>query len=250
MTNKDYNEFEALLDDYLPEEGNAGSKVEGKIVTKERNFTYLDVPGQVTSVRVRTEELVDYNIGDEIEIIIVGETPDQEFIIGSRRKVEMAKGWDELKSAFEGKEIVKGKVIREVKGGYIVEIFSHQGFLPKSLSETRNGEEIVGKEIEVLIKDVKEDRRGKKITVSRRDIVLMKADEEFAALKEGDVLKGKVMEILPFGIVVELGALRGFIHISEISWKKSEKIEGFNIGDEIEVKVIELEEEKKNVKFH
>ena len=77
----------------------------------------------------------------------------------------------------------------------------------------------------------------------------MQADKEFAELKEGEVLEGTVTEILPFGIVVEIGTLRGFIHISEISWKKAEKIEGFNVGDKLEVKVIGLEPEKKNVKL-
>lgn len=48
---------------------------------------------------------------------------------------------------------------------------------------------------------------------------------------------------------MEVGNLRGFIHISEISWKKAEKIEGFNIGDKLQVKVIGLDAEKKNVKL-
>lgn len=249
MTNTDYNEFEALLNDYLPEEGSTGSKVVGKIVTMERNFTYLDVPGQITSVRVKTEELENHNVGDEIEVMIVGETQDQEFIIGSRRKIEMVKGWDDLKSAFENKEILEGKVIKKVKGGFIVEILAHQAFLPQSLSEVKIGEDITGDKIQVLLKELKEDKRGKRITVSKRDITLMKANEEFSKLNEGDILKGKVLEILPFGIVLELGTLRGFIHISEISWKKSEKIEGFAIGDELEVKIIELDSEKRNIKL-
>lgn len=249
MTNMDYNEFEALLNDYLPEEGNSGSKVVGTIANKERNFVYLDVPGQITSVRVRAEEVADYNVGDEIEVMLVGETPEGEFIIGSRRKIEMEQGWDKLKEAFDKKETVTGKVLREVKGGYIVEIFSHQVFLPKSLSETRKGEDIIGKTVSVLVKEIKEDRKGKKVTVSRKDITMMEADKEFSELKEGDVIEGTVTEILPFGIVVEIGNLRGFIHISEISWKKAEKIEGFNIGDKLQVKVIGLEPEKKNVKL-
>lgn len=94
MTNMDYNEFEALLNDYLPEEGNTGSKVVGTVASKERNFAYLDVPGQITSVRVRAEEVENYNVGDEIEVMLVGETPDGEFIIGSRRKIEMEQGWE------------------------------------------------------------------------------------------------------------------------------------------------------------
>ena len=65
----------------------------------------------------------------------------------------------------------------------------------------------------------------------------MQADKEFAELKEGEVLEGTVTEILPFGIVVEIGTLRGFIHISEISWKKAEKIEGFNIRTNFKLKL-------------
>lgn len=249
MTNVDYNEFEALLDAYLPEEGKNGEKVAGIIESKERNFTYLDVPSQVTTVRVKTEEVEEYNIGDEIEVILVGETPEGEFLIGSRRRIEMEAGWNKLKEAHENKEIVTGKVTKEVRGGYILEIFSHQAFLPKSLSETRNGQKILGKEVKILIKELKEERKGKKITVSRKDVAILARNEEFAKINLGDVLEGEISEILPFGIVVALGNLRGFIHISEISWKKSEKIEGFELGQILTVKVIQLEEEKKNIKL-
>ena len=91
MTNMDYNEFEALLNEYLPEEGSTGAKVTGTIASKERNFAYLDVPGQITSVRVRAEEVTDYNIGDEIEVMLVGETPEGEFLIGSEEKLKWNK---------------------------------------------------------------------------------------------------------------------------------------------------------------
>lgn len=249
MTNVDYNEFEELLNDYLPDEGNSGTKVVGTIASKERNFAYLDVPGQITSVRVRAEEVTDFNVGDTIEVMLVGETPEGEFIIGSRRRIEMELGWEKIKKAFENKEEVTGKVVKEVKGGYIVEIFSHQLFLPKSLSETKRGEDIVGKTITVLVKEIKEDKKSKRVTVSRKDITTMQADKEFSHLTEGEILDGVVTEILPFGVVVAIGTLRGFIHISEISWKKAEKIEGINVGDTLKVKVIGLEPEKKNVKL-
>ena len=249
MTNMDYNEFETLLESYLPSEGGSGKKVAGTIESKDRNFSFLDVPGVATTVRVRTEELEKYNIGDEIEVILVGETPEGEFLIGSRRRIEMESGWEQLKEAFQNNTKVTGTVIREIKGGYIVEVFAHQTFLPRSLSEARLASEIVGKEIEVLIKEAKEEKKGKKVTISRKDIVLAERNEEFSKISLGDILNGNVMEVLPFGVVVAIGKLRGFIHISEISWKKSEKIQDINVGDTLTVKVIELEEEKKNVKL-
>lgn len=179
MTNVDYNEFEELLNDYLPDEGNSGTKVVGTIASKERNFAYLDVPGQITSVRVRAEEVTDFNVGDTIEVMLVGETPEGEFIIGSRRRIEMELGWEKIKKAFENKEEVTGKVVKEVKGGYIVEIFSHQLFLPKSLSETKRGEDIVGKTITVLVKEIKEDKKAKELLYQEKISQLCKLTKNF-----------------------------------------------------------------------
>ena len=79
MTNMDYsNEFETLLENYLPSEGGNGKKVVGTLESKDRNFCLLDVPGEGTPVRVRTEELENYNVGDEVEVMLVGETPEGE----------------------------------------------------------------------------------------------------------------------------------------------------------------------------
>ncbi len=249
MTNMDYNEFETLLESYLPSEGGSGKKVVGKIESIDRNFAFLDAPGVATTVRVRTEELEKYNIGDEVEVMLVGETPEGEYLIGSRRRIEMEAGWENLKSAFQNNEAVTGKVVKQIKGGYIVDVFAHQAFLPNSLSEAKSAEEIVGKEISVIIKDVKEEKKGKKLTVSRKDIVMAERNAEFEKITVGDELEGTVVEILPFGVVVAIGKLRGFIHISEISWKKAEKIQGIELGETIKVKVIDLEEEKKNIKL-
>lgn len=40
-------------------------------------------------LELEIEELLAYNIGDEVEILLVGETEDGEFIIGSRRRIDM-----------------------------------------------------------------------------------------------------------------------------------------------------------------
>ena len=87
--NENYDEFEALLNEYLPAEEKTRVRATGIIAQRDRNFAYLDVQGQPTSVRVRNEELLAYNIGDEVEILLVGETEDGEFIIGSRRRIDM-----------------------------------------------------------------------------------------------------------------------------------------------------------------
>lgn len=252
--NENYDEFEALLNEYLPAEEKTKVRAKGVIAQRDRNFAYLDVQGQPTSVRVRNEELLDYNIGDEVEILLVGETEDGEFIIGSRRRIDMENSLKRIEEAFENKEILTGKIVKRIKGGYIVEALFHQGFLPNSLSEINmnEGDNFIGKEVQVMIKDiqVEKDKKTKKITFSRKDITLQKEEQEFSQLKVGDVVKAEVTDILDFGLSVKIGHLKGFVHISEISWKKLEKLTNkFKKGDIIEGVVISLEAEKKNVKL-
>lgn len=62
-------------------------------------------------------------------------------------------------------------------------------------------------------------------------------------IEVGEVYKGKVMRILPFGAFVELiPGKEGMVHISKLSTSRVEKVEDFvNIGDELIVKVAEID---------
>ena len=59
----------------------------------------------------------------------------------------------------------------------------------------------------------------------------------------GTVYHGKVVSILEFGAFVEiLPGKEGLLHISEIDWSKTEKVEDvLNIGDEVDVKLLEID---------
>jgi len=58
----------------------------------------------------------------------------------------------------------------------------------------------------------------------------------------GTIYTGKVRSIQPFGAFVEMvPGVDGLLHISEIRWEKIDKVETFlALGDEIEVKLIEI----------
>ena len=59
----------------------------------------------------------------------------------------------------------------------------------------------------------------------------------------GQVYKGKVVSILDFGAFVEiLPGKEGLLHISEIDWRKLDKVEDvLHVGDEVEVKLLEID---------
>ena len=65
-----------------------------------------------------------------------------------------------------------------------------------------------------------------------------------AVPEAGTVYHGKVVSILEFGAFVEiLPGKEGLLHVSEIDWKKTEKVEDvLNIGDEVDVKLLEIDE--------
>lgn len=254
MYNEKNEDFEALLNEFLPTEIGSKEKVSGVIAQKDRNYSYLEVEGRPTVVRVKNEELESFNIGDTVDIQVIGETDDGEFLIGSRRKIVAEENWKKIQDSFENAIILSGKISKVIKGGYIVDFLSHQGFLPNSLSEIplKNAEKSVGKNINFLIKDIQndKDKKNKKITLSVKDITLNAENEEFSKLNLKDIITGTVKEILAFGMTVEFGRLNGFIHISEVSWKKIEKIEDiYAVGDTVKAEIIELDSDKKNVKL-
>ena len=65
-----------------------------------------------------------------------------------------------------------------------------------------------------------------------------------AVPEPGTVYHGKVVSILEFGAFVEiLPGKEGLLHVSEIDWKKTEKVEDvLHVGDEVDVKLLEIDE--------
>lgn len=67
----------------------------------------------------------------------------------------------------------------------------------------------------------------------------------------GEIYKGKVKSIMPFGAFVEiLPGKDGLLHISEIEWRRLEKVEEvLKEGDMVEVKLIEIDKKTGKLKL-
>ncbi len=67
----------------------------------------------------------------------------------------------------------------------------------------------------------------------------------------GQIYKGKVKTIVQFGAFVEILPNKdGLLHISEIDWKKVQKVEDvLKEGDEVEVKLIEIDQKNGKLKL-
>jgi len=76
------------------------------------------------------------------------------------------------------------------------------------------------------------------------DAAVAKIKAIVAVPEVGEVYQGKVRSIMPYGAFVEfLPGKDGLLHISEIDWKRLESVEeaGFNEGDTVEVKLLDID---------
>lgn len=79
--------------------------------------------------------------------------------------------------------------------------------------------------------------------VEAKDAVVEKIKRIVAVPEVGEIYKGKVKNIAPFGAFIEiLPGQDGLLHISEIDWKRLNTVEEvLKVGDEVEVKLIDVD---------
>ena len=104
-----------------------------------------------------------------------------------------------------------------------------------------------GDELEVYIKDL--DKEAGKISLGYKKAEDSPWIQGTKEMKVGDVVKCKIVRILPFGAFAEVAPyVDGLIHISQISNERiSKPSDVLAIGDEVEAKIVELNDETKQI---
>ena len=231
--------FEEMLNDYLPEEKKSGDVIMGIITRKDTDFAYLDLSGKQEG-RILIREVEDFNVGDTIEVKVLRN--DEEYVIVSKFLLDKAREF----LSYEVDEIVTGTILKKIKGGYSVRVGKNEAFLPFSLASLERDKDYTEEKFNFLIKE----KGRNNLTISRTDLVKKEELDYFNSINVGDIVDGKVKEVLDFGVILELGPTTGFIHISEVSWNQvSDLIEKFGINDIVKAKIIEKDDEKRKIKL-
>lgn len=227
-----------------------GEMVKGNIVYVSSKEVIVDV-GYKSEGIIPSEEFIGVDLKNlkEIEVYIENVEDEEGRIILSFKKARERQGWNTLITNYKEGDLVEGRITRKVKGGYMVDIFGVEGFLPQSLAGVRNGkdEEIMHKQLPFQV--VKLSKAKGNFIISRKDAV--RKEKEFARKKMWEeiepnkIVKGKIKSIANFGAFVDLGGVDGLLHIADMSWKKiSHPSEVVAVGDEIDVMVLNFDREK------
>lgn len=240
-----------------------GKVVEGTVVDSREDGWLVDVgykcegflPRKEWTHRVLVEETPEPENGAKVRVQItnIGQGEDAQLGL-SRWRCEFDERWNRLEAEAENNETITVKGIRKVKGGLIVSCCGIEGFIPIShLTQEGHGVN-PGKLLdqEFPVKLIEKDRRKRRLVFSRCSLI----EEELTGIRqafydqvhEGDVLEGDVSSITSFGVFVNLGAMEGLVHISELSWQRNAKAKEIVAkGDHVKVKVIGIDKENNRI---
>ena len=237
-----------------------GSDLLAEVCDINENYVIVNA-GLKSEARIPLEEFyndsgnLEVTVGDRVEVEIemlengLGET------VLSRRNTRRKQAWRKVMDAMENEGAVEGLVTNRVKGGYSVMMDGLRGFLPGSLVDIfplPDPMSLVGERIE--FRPIKVNMVRSSIVVSRRAVIErtmleVKDSNVMSTLEPGAKLPGVVRAVVEYGAFVEvMPGVYGLLHITDISWKHTASVaEVLKKGDEIEVVVLKVDEEKGRV---
>ena len=245
-------EIEKRLDESV-RDFSVDTVLEGVVVDFNDDEVMLDIGYKSEGVVPRYEwEGEEVEVGDKVEVLLEAVEGDSGIVQLSKEKADQLRAWQKIsENVLEG-DIVTGEVTRKIKGGLLIDI-GVPVFLPASQVDIRRPGEIadyIGMQLTCKVLKIDYDRHN--IVLSRRQLIeeqrALMQKRLFPTLEEGEIRSGKVKNIVDFGAFVDLGGIDGLLHITDMSWGRiSHPSEIVAIDDEIEVKVLSVDEEERKV---
>lgn len=241
-----------------------GQEVEGEVVALTDKEITLDLgtksEGVLGKRDIPESQLKDLKVGSKLKAFVyMPENEHGQVVLSLERKTAHLRGgsfrggksidWSRFIQAQNQKSKLSGKVIEVNKGGLIVEVLGVRGFLPNSqvgfelLSKSGEGmESLIGQDLQVSVIEV--DQSNSRLIFSERGQGSNEIKNKLKSFKENQKLSGKVVAILPFGLVIDVLGIEGLVFISDVSWEKVEDLSTlFKVGQEIEVMITGMDKD-------
>lgn len=237
----------------------AGDAVEGKIVEITSDSLFVDVGG-TSEARLNRDELADargnlrVKIGDGVRATVKSTAGDAIELTIAIGRGGATLDTSSLEIARHARTPVEGKVTKVVKAGLEIDIGGIRAFCPASQVDLGYVADLTGWEgrtLDVCVTEIKDG--GRSVIVSRRALLEAERAERQREVKErlsvGAELDGTVHSIQKHGVLVDVGGLEGFVHISELSHSRVDRMEdAVKIGEAVRVRVLAIEESPKGLR--
>jgi small subunit ribosomal protein S1 len=237
-----------------------GDVVNGKVVRIDKDEVLVDIgyksegviPSNELSIRKSVDPGDEVELGEEVDALVLTKEDAEGRLVLSKKRARFEKAWRRIETAAESGEPVEGSVIEVVKGGLILDL-GVRGFLPASLVDIRrvhNLDEFMGQTLECKVIELNRSRNN--VVLSRRAVLEEERKEVreqiLDRLQPGQIVEGKISNIVDFGAFVDLDGIDGLIHISELSWSHvNHPSEVVAIGDDVRIKVLDIDRDRQRI---
>jgi small subunit ribosomal protein S1 len=243
---KAYEEKETII-------GVINGKVKGGFTVEVSNIRAF-LPGSLVDVRpIRDTTHLE---GKDLEFKVIKLDQKRNNVVVSRRAViesESSVERDELLASLaEGIE-VKGIVKNLTDYGAFVDLGGIDGLLhitDMAWKRVKHPSEIVNVGDEIQVKVLKFDRERTRVSLGMKQL----GEDPWVAIAkrypEGAKLTGRVTNLTDYGCFVEIQeGVEGLVHVSEMDWtnKNIHPSKVVNLGDTVEVMVLEIDEERRRI---
>jgi small subunit ribosomal protein S1 len=237
-----------------------GDVVSGKVLKKIKGGLLVNIGVNVflpaSQVDIRRPQSIDEYIDKTVDCVILKIDELRRNIVVSRRKLiedrrRLQK--EKLLSELQEGQIRKGVVKNIAEFGAFVDLGGIDGLLhitDMGWHRVTNPRDVVhiDQELEVYILHI--DREKEKIALSLKHKTPSPWQNIEAKYPINSRHEGEVVNIMPYGAFVKLEpGIEGLVHISEMSWVKriADPKELVQIGDKVEVQVLNINHEKKEI---
>ena len=233
-------------------QGKVCGKVKGGFTVELMNVKAF-LPGSLVDIRPNKE--ADYIEGKTLDFKIIKMDKLRNNIVLSRKAVllDQTSSPDEVADKYTEGKIVSGFIKNLTDYGAFIDLGGIDGLLhitDISWKRINHPSELlkVGDEIEVKV--LKYDAEKNRVSLGMKQLQDDPWDKVKDTIELGNRYKGKVTNIAEYGVFVDLGDnIEGLIRTSELNWtnKNINPNKIASVSEEIEVKVIEIDDEKRRV---
>ncbi|GJM40148.1 MAG: 30S ribosomal protein S1 [Ardenticatenaceae bacterium] len=240
-----------------------GETRQGWVIEHRNNAILIDIGAKSEGV-ISGSELQQMDddtreilaVGNEVAVYIINTEDQYGNVIVSYAKAAEELDWNKAEDLLASQDVYEGKVIGQNKGGLLVKLGQLRGFVPnsqisrrRSYADKQNGK-LANSMIQTKVIEV--DRKRGRLILSERaaekEARQAKRAEILGKLNEGDILKGRVINLADFGAFIDVGGVEGLVHLSELSWKRvNAPADILEVGDEVEVYVLTIDQERERL---
>jgi small subunit ribosomal protein S1 len=237
-----------------------GDIVNGRVIRRIKGGLLVDIGVPVflpaSQVDIRKPGDISRFIGKEVECKILKIDVEGRNIVVSRRKLieeERRSSKDKVLREIEVGQLRKGIVKNIADFGVFVDLGGVDGLLhisDLSWGRISHPSEVVKLDEEIECVVIGFDKDHEKISLGLKQKTSSPWEDVEKRYPVGSRVRGKVVNVMNYGVFIRLeDGIEGLVHISEMSWTKrlSHPSEMLNLGDEIEVVVLNVNREKQEI---